>query len=151
MTCQHAYSYYWQSTIQQTQMHFRKFVFHSFFGLLNCSCERQETISNILFLNANWQISLMKTYNNTWSLQQRAQKCDRFWFIHILLYRFNPIRSQLKTVLDFWLVNVCMKGCDLIKGGHTFGLLAVNEFDTQDVLENGNMTIMLWKDWNFEM
>ena len=52
-------------------------------------------------------------------------KCDRFWFIHILLYRFNPIRSQLETVLDFWLVSVCMKECELIKGGHTFGLLAV--------------------------
>ena len=48
-----------------------------------------------------------------------------FWFIHILSYRFNPIRSQLETVLDFWLVNVCMKECELIKGGHTFGLLAV--------------------------
>ena len=27
-------------------------------------------------------------------LQQGAQKCDRFWFMHILSYRFNPIRSQ---------------------------------------------------------
>ena len=53
-----------------------------------------------------------------------AKKCDRFWFIHILSYRFNPIRSQLETVLDFWLVNVYMKECELIKGGHTFGLLA---------------------------
>ena len=24
-------------------------------------------------------------------LQQRAQKGDRFWFIHILSHRFNPI------------------------------------------------------------
>ena len=38
---------------------------------------------------------------------------------------FNPIRSQLETVLDVLLVNVCMKECELIKGGHTFGLLAV--------------------------
>ena len=59
------------------------------------------------------------------SLQQGAQKCDRFWFIHILSYRFYPIRSQLETVLDFCLVNVCIKECELIKGGHTFGLLAV--------------------------
>ena len=33
-------------------------------------------------------------------LQQRAQKCDRF-FIHILSCRFNPVRSQPQTVLDF--------------------------------------------------
>ena len=36
-----------------------------------------------------------------------------FWFIHILSYRFNPTRSLLETVLDFWLVNVCMKECEL--------------------------------------
>ena len=42
-----------------------------------------------------------------------------FDFFNILSCRFNPIRSQLKTVLDFWLVNVCMKECELIKGGHT--------------------------------
>ena len=52
-----------------------------------------------------------------------AQKCKRFRFIHILSHRFNPIRSQLKTVLDFWLVNVCMKECELIKGGHSFRIL----------------------------
>ena len=45
-------------------------------------------------------------------------------FSHILSHRFNPIRSQLETVLGFWLVNVCMKECELIKGGHTFRLLA---------------------------
>ena len=59
-------------------------------------------------------------------LQQGAQKWDRFWFIHVVSYRFNTIRSQLETVLDFWLVNVCMKECELIKGGHTFELLAVS-------------------------
>ena len=37
-------------------------------------------------------------------LLQGARKCDRFWFIHILLCRFKPISSQLKTVLDFRLV-----------------------------------------------
>ena len=58
-------------------------------------------------------------------LQQRGQKCDRFKFIHIFSYRFNPIRSQLETVLDFWLDNVCMKECELIEGGPTFGLFAV--------------------------
>ena len=42
--------------------------------------------------------------------------------------KFNPIRSQLETVLDFWLVNVCMEECELIKSGHTFGLPAVNLF-----------------------
>ena len=59
-------------------------------------------------------------------LQQGAQKWDRFWFIHVVSYRFNTIRGQLETVLDFWLVNVCMKECELIKGGHTFELLAVS-------------------------
>ena len=104
-------------------------------------------------------------------LQQGAQNCGRFSFIHILSCRFNPIRSQLETILDFWLLNVCMKECELInpftarvlactftwcylffkisrnkiwkfgqklllaklgservKGGHTFGLLAVNKY-----------------------
>ena len=60
-------------------------------------------------------------------LQHWAQKCDHFWFIHILSYRFNPIRSQLETVLHIWLVNVCMKECELIKGGSTIGLLAVSK------------------------
>ena len=36
------------------------------------------------------------------------------------------IRSQLETVIDFWLVNVCMKEYELTEGGHTFGLLAVS-------------------------
>ena len=58
-------------------------------------------------------------------LKQRTQKCDRFWLIHILLYRFNPIRCQLETALNFWLVNLCVKECELITGGHTYGLLAV--------------------------
>ena len=53
-------------------------------------------------------------------LEQGAQKCDHFQFIHIL-GRFNPIRSQLETVLDFWLVNAFMKECELIKGGRIFG------------------------------
>ena len=34
-------------------------------------------------------------------------------------------RNPLETVLDFLLVIVCMKECELIKGGHTFGLPAV--------------------------
>ena len=53
------------------------------------------------------------------------QQGDRFWFIHILSCRFNPIRSQLETVLNFWLVNVCLKEYEFIKGGHSFGLLSV--------------------------
>ena len=61
-------------------------------------------------------------------LQQWALKCEQFWFVHILSYTFNPIRSQLETVLDFWLLNVCMKECELIKGGRIFGLLAVTRF-----------------------
>ena len=56
-------------------------------------------------------------YNDidVYHLQQGTQKCAPFWFIHILSCRFNPIRSQLETVLDFWLVNVYMKECELIK------------------------------------
>ena len=62
-------------------------------------------------------------------LQQGAQKCDRFWFIHFLSCRINPIRNQLETVLDFWLVNVCTRDCcELIKGDHTFGLLCVKKY-----------------------
>ena len=37
-------------------------------------------------------------------------------FVFILSCRFNPIRSQLETVLDFQLVDVCVKECELIKG-----------------------------------
>ena len=40
---------------------------------------------------------------------------------------FRPMRSQLETVLVFLLVNVCMKECELIKGGHTSRLLAAAE------------------------
>ena len=46
-------------------------------------------------------------------------------YSHYFVQRFNPIRSQLENVLDFWLVNVFMKECELIKAGHSFGLLAV--------------------------
>ena len=62
------------------------------------------------------------------NLQQGAQKSDRFWLIHILSYIFNPIRSQLETVLDFWLVNVCINKCELIKGGH-FWVTCCNIFN----------------------
>ena len=56
-------------------------------------------------------------------LQQGAQKCDHFWFIHVLSYRFNPIKSQLETVLDFWLVIVCMNECESIKEVKLLGSL----------------------------
>ena len=59
-------------------------------------------------------------------------------------FRFNPIRSQLETVLDVRLVNVCMKECELIKGGHTFGLLAVIDRlrnDSAAVNESGIATL----------
>ena len=39
--------------------------------------------------------------------------------------QINSIRRELETVLDFWLVYVCTKECELIKGGHTFWLFAV--------------------------
>ena len=59
------------------------------------------------------------------TLQQGVQKCDSFWFIHILSCRFNPIRSQLETFLNFWLVNFGMTECEFITGDHAFMLLAV--------------------------
>ena len=78
-------------------------------------------------------------------LQRGAWKCDRFWFIHILSYRFNPIRSQLETVLDYWLVNVCMKECELIKGGHTFGILPVKDMRMQQPRMNGILFVFWGK------
>ena len=58
-------------------------------------------------------------------LQQGVQKCDCFWVIHILSNRFSPIKIQLGTVLNFWLVSVCMKEWQLIKEGHIFRFLTV--------------------------
>ena len=52
-----------------------------------------------------------------------------FTFFHTDLIQSEA--SQLETVLNFWLVNVCMKECELIEGGHTFGLLAVTAKLTQ--------------------
>ena len=62
-----------------------------------------------------------------WPITALSPKVWPIWFIHILSYRFNPIRSQLETVLHIWLVNVCMKECELNKGGRTIGLLAVSK------------------------
>ena len=45
------------------------------------------------------------------SYSKESKKCDCFLFTHILLYKFNPIRNQLETVLDFWLDDVFMKEC----------------------------------------
>ena len=54
----------------------------------------------------------------------------KHWF---QLYPYFPeffsksgkLLGKFQTVLDFSLVNVCMKECELIKGGHSFGFLAV--------------------------
>ena len=70
-----------------------------------------------------------KSLKNRSSYSKEPKNCDRFWFIHILSYRFNPIRGQLDTVLRFWLINVYMKECELIKGGHTFGVLAIKGYN----------------------
>ena len=67
---------------------------------------------------------------------------DLFTFFRIL--RFHPIRSQLETVLDLWLVNVCMKECELIKGGHTFGLLAVKSNSNSHL----SLSFILIWNWN---
>jgi len=66
------------------------------------------------------------SFNTVTVRGKEPKSVNAFDFIHILSHRFNPIRSQLETVLDFWLVNVCMKECELIKknkGGHSFRLL----------------------------
>ena len=39
--------------------------------------------------------------------------------------RFNPIRSQMENVLDFRLVNVCMKESELINGSYALRLLRI--------------------------
>ena len=50
--------------------------------------------------------------------------------------RAYDLRSQLETVLDIWLVNVCIKEYGLFKAGHTFGVLAVSlVFRFSQVLE----------------
>ena len=51
-------------------------------------------------------------------------------------FDFNPIRSLVETVLDFWLANVCMKECELIKGGHTFWFLAENQLCVLNIFES---------------
>ncbi len=42
-------------------------------------------------------------------------------------FRADLIQSEvnLESVLGFWLDNDCTNECELIKSGHTFGLLAV--------------------------
>ena len=74
------------------------------------------------------------------ALQQGAQTCDFIWFICILSCRFNPMGSQLETVLNFWLINVWMKVCELIKGGLTFGLLAVRDSQSDLVVSDALTT-----------
>ena len=50
--------------------------------------------------------------------------------------RTYDLRRQLETVLDIWLVNVCIKEYGLFKAGHTFGVLAVSlVFRFSQVLE----------------
>ena len=94
---------------------------HDHFLLLHIHTDLIQSEARILVIVVKWH------HRASGLLQQGAQKCDHFWFIHILSYRFNPIRSQLETVLHIWLVNVCMKECELNKGGRTIGLLAVSK------------------------
>ena len=79
------------------------------------------TLFNPLSHHREWPTLIFSQHY--YSKDPKSVTC--FCFIHILSYKFNPIRSQLETVVDLWLVNVCMKECELIRGGHTFGLLAV--------------------------
>ena len=69
-----------------------------------------------------WQQTEKVTYS------KEPKSVNAFIIILFTSCRFSPIRSQLETVLHFWLVNVCMKECGLIKGGHTFRLLGKSLF-----------------------
>ena len=77
-------------------------------------------------LGARNKAKIISPFVHEHTLQQGVQKCDGFWFIHILSCRFNPIRSQLETFLNFWLVNFGMTECEFITGDHAFMLLAVS-------------------------
>ena len=96
--------------------------------------------------NSSMLRKIRKIIEKRYLLQQGAQKLWPFWFIHILSYRFNPIRSQMETVLRFWLVNVYIKECELIKGGHTFGVPAVKGYTNHTSWdENFNSSVRSWK------
>ena len=63
----------------------------------------------------------MCVLNSFKPFRQRAQKCDRFDLF--TFFRADLIQSEASWKLSStsdWL----MKECALIKGGHTFGLLA---------------------------
>ena len=102
---------------------------------LVCSADFMGTLCSGSFSHHVKQVNFVVLFLWTrsppcWSVfnfYSKEPKSDCFQFIHILSCRFNPIRSQLETVLDVWLVNACMKECVLIKWGYTFGLLAAME------------------------
>ena len=48
--------------------------------------------------------------------------------------------SQLETVFNFWLINVWMKVCELIKSSLTFGLLAVRDSQSDLVVSDALTT-----------
>lgn len=81
--------------------------------------DNQLTLFTTAKTSSNWHypIRLTQIVYALWlqNFLQGLLMCDRFWFLHILSYS-NPIKSQLKTVLDFWLVTVCMKEFELILG-----------------------------------
>lgn len=81
--------------------------------------DNQLTLFTTAKISSNWHypIRLTQIVYAFWlqNFLQGLLMCDRFWFLHILSYS-NPIKSQLKTVLDFWLVTVCMKEFELILG-----------------------------------
>ena len=84
----------------------------------------------VIFSNFNWRLTRL-TFKSFWHLTiiidensvQEFKKIlqinitarsPKVWPLliyscYILSYRFNPIRSQLETVLDFWLVDLCKK------------------------------------------
>ena len=70
--------------------------------LVQCSTPRQKEIFHCDLSQQRFYLVKQKCDNHIprqW-LPQGARKCDRFEFIHILSCRFNPVTSQLETVLD---------------------------------------------------
>ena len=86
-----------------------------------------------------------KTEKVTYSKEPKS--VNAFIIILFTSCRFSPIRSQLETVLDFWLVNVCMKECELIKGDHTFRLLGKSLFALFQTSPTSFNFIQFGKSW----
>ena len=88
----------------------------------NCYKTKQAVLSEVigkLKQQERWRADFVKKNQKfvVWRLMERSclqNLVENFCF-----------NSLSVTLLNHSTVNVCMKECDLLKGGHTFGLLAV--------------------------